>query len=78
MQFLVIAGLIALGAFIPGFAKLFMYLVFFPLFALFFGCIIWVVGCVLTAGAWMGMDGFTTAMLWGCVPSLLVTMAMDG
>lgn len=78
MQFLVIAGLIALGAFVPGFAKFFMYLVFFPLFALFFGCLIWLVGCFLTMGGWMNMEGFATAMLWGCFPAIMVTFAMDG
>lgn len=76
IQFIVILSVMILGAFVPGFARLFMYVVFFPIATLFFGCAIWIIGCVITGGEWMSMSGFTTAMMLGAVPSVILTMSV--
>lgn len=78
MTILFVAAICVLSVLFPSFGKFAMAFIFFPVFTLFWGCLIWVAWNIFTGLGALSMDGFMTSMMWGCLPGIWMTMTMSG
>lgn len=76
MNVFVMLALVGAAAVVPGLRALLTWLFVLPVFALFFGCAVWIVWFFLSGADALNLDAFEKSMAIGSVLSLLYVLTI--